>query len=105
MYLPIGDDMSVRDKNVIGIFDLDTTTVTERGRIFLDRAEKEGQVVPWTPKSLEDMPKSYILTEIDRKSKIFISPISSATLLKRAKNVSSIAPAIELADDVEPKVI
>ena len=85
MYIPIGDDMSVRDKNVIGIFDLDTTTVTERGRIFLDRAEKEGQVVPWTPKSLEDMPKSYILTVEYGMTKIYQSSVTTQTLEKRMK--------------------
>jgi len=85
MYIPIGDDMSVRDKNVIGIFDLDTTTVTERGRIFLDRAEKEGQVVPWTPKSPEDMPKSYILTVEYGMTKIYQSSVTTQTLAKRMK--------------------
>jgi hypothetical protein len=85
MYIPIGDDMSVREKNIIGIFDLDTTTVTERGRIFLDRAEKEGQVVPWTAKSLEDMPKSYILTVEYGMTKIYQSSVTTQTLQKRIK--------------------
>ena len=41
MYLPIGNDMSVRDRSVIGIFDLDNTTVNARGREFLEKAEQE----------------------------------------------------------------
>ena len=53
MYLSIGNDMAVRDSSVIGIFDMDNTTGTPRGREFLQRAEKEGQVVPW-----DDLPKS-----------------------------------------------
>ena len=46
MYLNIGNDMAVRDSSVIGIFDLDNTTVTPRGREFLDKAEEKGEVVP-----------------------------------------------------------
>ena len=101
MFLHLGGDTVVNMKDIIAIMDLDVTSTSKITREFLAVAEEEGFVVNVS----EDLPKSYILTEIDRKSKIFISPISSATLLKRAKNVSSIAPAIELADDVEPKVI
>ena len=57
MYLSIGNDMAVRDRAVIGIFDLDNTSTSKRTREFLDRAEKEGQVVP-----CDDLPKSFVLT-------------------------------------------
>lgn len=97
MFLHLGGDTVVNMKDIIAIMDLDVTSTSKITREFLAVAEEEGFVVNVS----EDLPKSYILTEIDRKSKIFISPISSATLLKRAKNVSSIAPAIELADDAE----
>ena len=80
MYIPIGNDMSVRDRNVIGIFDLDTTTVTARGREFLQQAEKEGQVVPW-----DDLPKSYILTVEYGMTKIYQTSLTTATLEKRMK--------------------
>ena len=80
MYLSIGNDMAVRDKTVIGIFDLDNTTVTARGREFLSRAEKEGQVVP-----CDDLPKSYVLTVEYGMERVFLSGLSSATLEKRIK--------------------
>ena len=80
MYLPIGNDMAVRDKSVIGIFDLDNTTVTARGREFLSRAEREGQVVP-----CDDLPKSYVLTVEYGMERVFLSGLSSATLEKRMK--------------------
>ena len=57
MYLSIGNDMAVRDKSIIGIFDLDNTSTAKRTREFLDRAEKEGEVVP-----CDDLPKSFVLT-------------------------------------------
>ena len=80
MYLNIGNDMSVRDKNIIGIFDLDNTTVTARGREFLERAEKEGQVVPW-----DDLPKSFILTSEYGMTRIFQTNLSTQTLEKKLK--------------------
>ena len=46
MYLPIGNDMAVRARSIIGIFDLDNTTVSKRTQEFLNQAEKNGEVVP-----------------------------------------------------------
>ena len=80
MYLSIGNDMAVRDRSVIGIFDIDNTTVTARGREFLSRAEKEGQVVP-----CDDLPKSYVLTVEYGMDRVFLSGLSAATLEKRMK--------------------
>jgi hypothetical protein len=80
MYLSIGNDMAVRDRSVIGIFDLDNTTVTARGREFIQRSEKEGQVVP-----CDDLPKSFILTSEYGMSRVYLTSLSAATLEKRMK--------------------
>jgi len=80
MYLNIGSDMAVRDRSIIGIFDMDNTTVTPRGREFLTRAEQEGQVVP-----CDDLPKSYVLTAEYGMERIYLTSLSSATLEKRMK--------------------
>lgn len=80
MYLPIGNDMSVRDRSVIGIFDLDNTTVNARGREFLEKAEREGQVVP-----CDDLPKSYVLTTEYGMSRVYLTAYSTSTLEKRFK--------------------
>jgi hypothetical protein len=80
MYISIGNDFAVRESTVIGIFDLDNTTVNARGREFLERAEKEGQVVPW-----DDLPKSYILTSEYGMTKIYQTSLSTQTLAKKMK--------------------
>lgn len=80
MYLNIGSDMAVRDRSIIGIFDLDNTTVTPRGREFLTRAEGEGQVVP-----CDDLPKSYVLTAEYGMERVYLTALSSTTLEKRMK--------------------
>ena len=80
MYLSIGNDMAVRTSSVIGIFDLDNTTVSKRGREFLSAAEKQGLVVP-----CDDLPKAYILTAEYGLNKVYLTSLSSATLEKRLK--------------------
>ena len=80
MYLNIGGDMAVREKSIIGIFDLDNTTTSKRTREFLDLAEKEGQVVP-----CDDLPKSFVLTAEYGMERIFLTSLSASTLEKRMK--------------------
>ena len=80
MYLNIGGDMAVREKSIIGIFDLDNTSTSKRTREFLDRAEKEGQVVP-----CDDLPKSFVLTAEYGMERIFLTSLSASTLEKRTK--------------------
>ena len=80
MYLSIGNDMAVRDRAVIGIFDLDNTSTSKRTREFLDRAEKEGQVIP-----CDDLPKSFFLTSEYGFNRVHLTTLSSQTLEKRMK--------------------
>ena len=80
MYINIGNDMAVRDRSVIGIFDLDNTSTSKRTRLFLERAEKEGRVVP-----CDDLPKSFLLTAEYGMDRVYLSSLSSSTLEKRVK--------------------
>ena len=80
MYLNIGSDMAVRDKSIIGIFDMDNTSTSKRTREFLASAEQAGEVVP-----CDDLPKSFVLTAEYGLNRIFLTSLSSATLEKRLK--------------------
>ena len=80
MYLSIGNDMAVRDKSIIGIFDLDNTSTSKRTREFLDKAEKDGEVVP-----CDDLPKSFVLTSEYGFTRVRLTSLNSATLEKRLK--------------------
>ena len=80
MYLSIGNDMAVRDRSIIGIFDLDNTSSSKRTREFLEKNEKEGQVVP-----CDDLPKSFILTSEYGMDRVYLSSLSAATLEKRMR--------------------
>lgn len=80
LFLHIGGDVSIPIKNIIAILDLDVTTLSKDTRDFLKISEEEGfvEVVG------NDIPKTFILTECDKKSKIYLTEISSLTLTKRA---------------------
>ena len=80
MYLNIGGDMAVRDKSIIGIFDLDNTSVSHRTKEFLSAAEKEGQVIP-----CDDLPKSFVLTSEYGFTRVRLTALNSYTLEKRLK--------------------
>lgn len=80
MYLPIGNDMAVREASVVGIFDLDNTSVSRRTQDFLSRAEKNGQVVP-----CDDLPKAFVLTAEYGWTRVHLTALNTSTLEKRTK--------------------
>ena len=80
MYLSIGKDMAVRERAVVGIFDMDNTTTSRRTREFLNNAEREGQVVP-----CDDLPKSFIVTAEYGMDRVYLTSLNTGTLEKRAK--------------------
>ena len=80
MYLNIGGDLAVRDRSIIGIIDLDNTTISKRTQEFLTRAEKEGQVVP-----CDDLPKAFVLTSEYGMNRLYLTSLNTSTLEKRMK--------------------
>ena len=81
MYVHAGNGFVVNTRDIIGIFDMDNTTVSRLGRGFLSRAQRENEVVNAT----EGLPKSYIVASRGGKSKVYISSISPRVLAKRTK--------------------
>ena len=80
MYLSLGNDMAVRESSIIGIFDMDNTSTSKRTRQFLERAEKEGNVVP-----CDDLPKSYVLTAEYGFNRVHLTALNTAPFEKRLK--------------------
>lgn len=77
MFLHLGENTVITDKSIIGIFDMDTSTVNKATRDFLAKAEKEKRVVYVN----YDLPKSFVVTD----NEIYVSPINTGTLNKRTK--------------------
>ena len=83
MYLHLGQSNVITTKDLIGIFDMDVTTVMKSSRDYLSKAEKSGQVVNVS----YELPKSFVVcSDGNNSKKVYISQIAPSTLLKRAKS-------------------
>lgn len=85
MYLHLGQDTIVMTERIVGVFDLDNTTVSKHTRNFLGKAQKEGRVVDVT----NELPKSFIVCESGGTETVYLSQMSPATLLRRAREADA----------------
>jgi hypothetical protein len=81
MYLHLGSSMAVRDTSIVGVFDLDNTTVAKSTKNFLKRSEKEGALIDVS----DDIPKAFVVTCEFGIERTFLTQMSAATLEKRAR--------------------
>lgn len=88
MYLHLGQGVVIRQQEILGIFDMDNTTVSRNTRDFLAAAEKAGRVVTVSP----ELPRSFVLC-CDRykggrrsgtEDTVYVAQLSPRTLYKRA---------------------
>lgn len=86
MYLHAGQDFIVNTRDIIGVFDLDTSTdAGQKPKLtdeFFRRAQNEGAVVDISGA----MPKSFILTDFSGET-VYISQLSTAALKRRAERM------------------
>ncbi len=77
----LGGETFIKDTDIIGVFDIDTSSVSKKTRDFLEYNEKEKNVVY---SNIYEFPRSFILT----KDKVFITPTSTITLNRKySKNI------------------
>lgn len=79
VYLHIGNNYSVDLRDVVGIFDMDNTTVDKSTRRLLEQAEKNRTITYAT----YELPKSFIITEKNGRVRVWVSQLSASTLKKR----------------------
>lgn len=82
MYLELGQETVITDKNILGIFDLDNTTVSKATREYINTASKNGECITV---SFEELPKSFVVIDDGTEQKIYISPFNTSTIFKRIK--------------------
>ena len=73
MFIHISKEKFIRQKEIIGVFDLDTSTVAGVTKSFLSKAEKNGQTV-----STNVLPNSFVLTGDGEGNKIYFSSSMSS---------------------------
>ena len=87
MYLHLGQEVVVRHRDIIGVFDMDNTTISPHTRGYLNQAEKEGRVEYVS----YDLPRSFTVCAPPKSrctDKVYVSQIAPATLKKRSRNGS-----------------
>ena len=81
MYIHLGNNELVKTDEIIGIFDMDNTTVSSRTRAFLSKAEKNGNIIL----TGDDLPKTFIVAGKNKgENRVYLSVLAPATLQKRA---------------------
>lgn len=86
MFIHIGENMVIPLDGVIAIMDIESASMSNDTKQFLKIADEEGFIVRVT----KDDPKSFILAEVNKKSVVYLSPISSITLCKRSGFVDTL---------------
>ncbi|MCI9415196.1 MAG: DUF370 domain-containing protein [Clostridiales bacterium] len=87
MYLHLGQDIVVRSDRIVGVFDLDNSSISAHTRQFLAAAEKGRRVINVSM----ELPKSFVVTcDRDGRETVYISQLSTATLLKRSEESFSL---------------
>ena len=83
MYLHLGQNEIVSDRNIIGIFDLDKCSTSKRTRDYLAAAETEGVVLDVSG----DLPKSFVVCDHPyHRQIVYLSQLNSSTLKNRAES-------------------
>ena len=83
MFIHIGLDKVIRSGDVLGIFDLDNTTVSKVTRDYLSAAQKKGEITD----VCTDLPKSFVVCSSKKNEQtVYITQLNTSTLLKRAES-------------------
>lgn len=100
MFLHLGNDIYINQKDIIAVCNLDTASVSKNTQLYLKKAEEAGLVET----ICNDIPKSFVIVRqkynrnmkrynkstsrkrLNNKDKIYLTNISSVTLLKRSES-------------------
>ena len=85
MFLHLGQDTVITTESIVAMFDIDACTVSKKTRDFLAAAEKNGEVVNVS----YELPKSFVVCEKQGKTVVYITQLSTKTLLSRTESSTS----------------
>ena len=81
MLIHLGNGYLVRERDGLGIFNIDGDVTDEITTEFLRKSEERGEVVS----AVLDLPRSFVLESVNGKEKVILSHISSVSLAGRKK--------------------
>ncbi|MGI6202438.1 MAG: extracellular matrix regulator RemB [Eubacteriales bacterium] len=80
MFLHIGNNKNLRQRDVVGIFDSDTATVSPITKEFLRQKQRENKLFS----ASGELPKSFVLLA---NGEVWLSQLSTAALLGRSRKI------------------
>lgn len=83
MYLHLGQDTVITTESIVAMFDIDACTISKKTRDFLAMAEKKKQVVNVS----YELPKSFVICEKNGETVVYITQLSTKTLLSRVERL------------------
>ena len=81
MYIHLGNDVVVSESSVVGIFDIENTSISPATKEFLATAQKQNRIIYVT----NDLPKSFVVCRENDGFTVYVCQVSPATMLKRAE--------------------
>ena len=78
MYLYLGNDAVIEDREIVGIFDLDNASWSVHTRNYLSAAERENRL----SSAAEDIPKSFVVCA---DGTVLLTQPNTAILARRLK--------------------
>lgn len=87
MYLHLGADTVITTDSIIAMFDIDACTVSKKTRDYLAYAEKHKRVVNVS----YELPKSFVVCEKNGEITVYISQLSTKTLMNRQGDLAKIS--------------
>ncbi|MGE4353240.1 MAG: extracellular matrix regulator RemB [Oscillospiraceae bacterium] len=82
MYLHLGKGTVVKKTDIVAVFDLDNASYSHITRDYLAQAERKGRIFS----ACDDLPKSFVVVDSGSGQVIYLSQLSSSTLMSRARN-------------------
>ncbi|MEG1427192.1 MAG: DUF370 domain-containing protein [Oscillospiraceae bacterium] len=83
-YLHLGGDTIVNVDHIVGVFDLDNASQSRHTKKYLAKVQKENKVINVSM----ELPKAFVVCFAEEKETVYISQISTTTLLKRMNFLS-----------------
>ena len=81
MFLHIGNGKSVKKRDIIGIFDLDSATLSKSSKKYINKMQRDGRV----EYDDFDLPRSFVLVGDKNEERVILSRISTQGLKLRCK--------------------
>ena len=89
MYLDIGNNRLIAERNIVGIFDLEITSQSHRTRAFLRRAQENNEVSD----DCENLPRSFLVCTYPYHPKLVcLSELRTGTLAGRIEAYAARKP-------------